>query len=337
MQNEIEENTTVAPWTDERFLRSRIVLGSEGLERLWGAHVVVVGYGAVGSAAAEALVRSGLGHIRIIDADVYDVTNTNRQLGCECSTIGKPKVEVGLAHFKALSPQIDAEAIVSFVGAATMDLVLRPFADGSAPTLVVDAIDTLDAKVALLQAAYEAGLAVYSSMGAARKTHPEAIRFGDISKTEVCPLAREVRKRLKKIGISKGISCVYSIETVDSSTHRANPLSRGGCQAPAIGQSHDGDCVVWTTASRRSHRQIDLQSCRINTTRREANAMQRGNEHHPRLSHLLSPLKHHGVEYRGLRRVAPPHRRGELGRPNHSNSPTPQRGDLGRGETNIIQ
>ena len=221
MQNEIEENTTVAPWTDERFLRSRIVLGSEGLERLWGAHVVVVGYGAVGSAAAEALVRSGLGHIRIIDADVYDVTNTNRQLGCECSTIGKPKVEVGLAHFKALSPQIDAEAIVSFVGAATMDLVLRPFADGSAPTLVVDAIDTLDAKVALLQAAYEAGLAVYSSMGAARKTHPEAIRFGDISKTEVCPLAREVRKRLKKIGISKGISCVYSIETVDSSTHRA--------------------------------------------------------------------------------------------------------------------
>ncbi|MBS7380782.1 MAG: ThiF family adenylyltransferase, partial [Bradymonadales bacterium] len=107
MQNEIEENTTVAPWTDERFLRSRIVLGSEGLERLWGAHVVVVGYGAVGSAAAEALVRSGLGHIRIIDADVYDVTNTNRQLGCECSTIGKPKVEVGLAHFKALSPQID--------------------------------------------------------------------------------------------------------------------------------------------------------------------------------------------------------------------------------------
>ena len=207
MQNETEENTTVAPWTDERFLRSRIVLGSEGLERLWGAHVVVVGYGAVGSAAAEALVRSGLGHIRIIDADVYDVT--------------KPKVEVGLAHFKALSPQIDAEAIVSFVGAATMDLVLRPFADGSAPTLVVDAIDTLDAKVALLQAAYEAGLAVYSSMGAARKTHPEAIRFGDISKTEVCPLAREVRKRLKKIGISKGISCVYSIETVDSSTHRA--------------------------------------------------------------------------------------------------------------------
>ena len=98
MQNEIEENTTVAPWTDERFLRSRIVLGSEGLERLWGAHVVVVGYGAVGSAAAEALVRSGLGHIRIIDADVYDVTNTNRQLGCECSTIGKPKVEVAKAR-----------------------------------------------------------------------------------------------------------------------------------------------------------------------------------------------------------------------------------------------
>lgn len=224
------------PWRDERFSRSRIVLGDAGLERLWNAHVVVVGYGAVGSAAAEALVRSGVGHIRIIDADVYDMSNMNRQLGCDSGTVGKPKVEVGAAHFAALSPRIDVESVVSFVNAEAMEDVFRRFSDGIAPEIVVDAIDTLQAKVELLSAAHEAGMAVFSSMGAARKTRPEAIRFGDISKTEVCPLAREVRKRLRKRGIVRGISCAYSIETVDALTHESGAVADGSAvRRPKLG------------------------------------------------------------------------------------------------------
>ncbi len=221
---------------DKRFLRSEIVLGAGGLARLRRSHAVIVGYGAVGSAAAEALARTGLGHIRIIDADVYDVTNINRQLGCDDRTVGRYKVDVGREHFSAISPEIDAEAVVAYVAAETIDIALRPFSDGCRPEIVIDAIDTIDAKVALLRACHEAGIAVLSSMGAARKTRPEAIRFSDISKTEVCPLAREVRKRLKKMGIAKGISCVYSVEAADAATHRPGDASPGAAvKRPQLG------------------------------------------------------------------------------------------------------
>lgn len=210
---------------DHRFLRSEILLGALPFQCLAAAHVVVVGYGAVGSAAAEALVRSGVGHIRIIDADVYDLTNINRQLGAEEGTIGRSKVSVGLEHFKAIHPEIDAEAHEIYVGENTMDTVFAPFKDGVEPEIIIDAIDTLQAKVALIAASCSAGKRVYSSMGAARKTQPEKIKFADISKTEVCPLAREVRKRLKKMGIFKGVWCVYSTEEVESSSHQAGNMS----------------------------------------------------------------------------------------------------------------
>ena len=184
------------PWRDERFSRSRIVLGDAGLERLWNAHVVVVGYGAVGSAAAEALVRSGVGHIRIIDADVYDMSNMNRQLGCDSGTVGKPKVEVGAAHFAALSPRIDVESVVSFVNAEAMEDVFRRFSDGIAPEIVVDAIDTLAPKCHLIAEAMKRRLHIVSSMGAGAKSDITQIRFADLWDTYHCGLSKAVRKRL---------------------------------------------------------------------------------------------------------------------------------------------
>ena len=184
---------------NDQFGRVRVLIGEDGCAKLKDAHVVVVGFGAVGSFAAEALARSGIGHIRIIDADVYEVTNINRQLGANMSSIGKPKVQVGRSHLLEINPDLDVESIEAFVQSGELDLVTNPFmSDGLRPDAVIDAIDTIDAKIALLVHCHQQQIITLSSMGAARKTHPELIRSGDISETEVCPLAREVRKRLRR-------------------------------------------------------------------------------------------------------------------------------------------
>ena len=205
---------------DDLFSRVRLLLGDEGLRALSDAHVVVAGYGAVGSFAAEALVRSGVGHVRLIDADVYEASNVNRQLGATVSNIGKTKVEVGRGHLRDLNPDIDVECENMLIGEETLDVVARPFAsDGVRPCFVIDAIDTIDAKVALLAYCHAHQIGVISSMGAARKMRPDLIRCGDVSQTEICPLAREVRKRLRRLGIERGICCVYSVERAAESTH----------------------------------------------------------------------------------------------------------------------
>ena len=211
------------------YARVQILLGEQAFARLREAHVVVVGYGAVGSFAAEALVRSGVGHIRIIDADVYDESNINRQLGAQQNTVGRVKVSVGGEHLRGLDPELDLESVESYVDESTLECVTRPFElDGVLPEIVIDAIDTIDAKLSLLIHCYRCGIKVISSMGAARKVCPELIRYGDISQTEVCPLAREVRKRLRRAGIERGISCVYSLERVVGSTHGTRDLNGSG-------------------------------------------------------------------------------------------------------------
>ena len=195
-----------------QFLRVEALLGEQGLGILRNAHVVIVGYGAVGSACTMALVRSGIGHVRIIDADNYDVTNINRQFGASHDTVGKSKVLVGQAQLRELVPDLDIEVVHKFINADAMDDVFAPFSDGVSPIAVVDAIDTIHAKTALLSACIQHSIPVYSSMGAARKTQLDKIRFDDISKTSVCPLAREIRRRLRANGIDHGVRCVFSIE-----------------------------------------------------------------------------------------------------------------------------
>lgn len=196
----------------QQFFRVTTLLGERGLSALRRSHVVLVGYGAVGSACAMALVRSGVGHIRLMDADVYDVTNINRQFGASHAVLGQSKVSVGQAQLLELVPDLDIEVCHQFVDSAHLECVFAPFSDGASADVVVDAIDTIDAKTALLLACVQRRIPVYSSMGAARKTSPDKIRFDDISKTTVCPLAREMRRRLRAAGVREGVRCVYSVE-----------------------------------------------------------------------------------------------------------------------------
>lgn len=205
-----------------RFLRTEMLFGREAMERLSLAHVAVAGLGAVGSYAVEGLVRAGVGNIRLIDFDVVRPSNINRQLYALESTIGRSKVELARERVMEINPHCNAEALRIFVDKNTAGQVLRPPLDA-----VIDAIDSLGPKTDLLAAAVNAGVPVVSSMGAASRTDPGAVRVADIAETELCPLARRVRKLLRKKGIDRGIRCVFSVEPAKSSTVSARELAAG--------------------------------------------------------------------------------------------------------------
>jgi len=194
---------------NDRFARTRLLLGDAAFARLQNAHVTVVGLGAVGSYAVEGLARAGVGRLRLVDFDRVAPSNINRQLYALESTLGQPKHELAAARVRDINPACEVETLPLFVNRDTVGQVLAPPAQ-----FVVDAIDSLNAKAALLEACARAGLPVFSSMGAARRLDPSLIRVADLSKTTVCPLARFVRKRLHKRGIFEGVRCVYSIEPV---------------------------------------------------------------------------------------------------------------------------
>ena len=209
---------------DERFSRVSVLVGEKTLARFADAHVCIVGYGAVGSFAAEALARSGVGFFRLIDGDVYAIHNINRQIGADEHTLGMHKVSVGKAHLSTIYPGVVVECVDSVMNASNIGLVDAPFSDGRRPDVIIDAIDTIDAKIDLIVHCVRACIPVISSMGAARKMQPSEVCFADISKTEICPLAREVRRRLRMYGITQGVGCVYSREPVQKETHRAQQL-----------------------------------------------------------------------------------------------------------------
>jgi len=184
-----------------------MLLGPEAMARLKAAQVVVIGLGAVGSYAAEALTRAGVGHLRLVDFDEIRPTNLNRQLLALHSTLGQPKVEVARARALDINPRCVVEALRLFGDEQT-----RPQMLAGADALV-DAIDSVGPKFGLLSDAVQAGIPIIvSSMGAAERTDPLAIRVADLFKTERCPLARLIRKRLRALGIKSGIRCVYSTE-----------------------------------------------------------------------------------------------------------------------------
>jgi tRNA A37 threonylcarbamoyladenosine dehydratase len=187
-----------------------MLLGEEKFKKLQQACVTIVGLGAVGSYAIEALARAGVGHLRLFDFDEVRLSNINRQLYALSSTVGRPKVEIARERVLDINPECRVEAFQTFIHTETMEQVLA-----GPPDVLIDAIDSLAPKTALLTAAAQAGLRVISSMGAAKRTNPADIRAGDISKTKNCPLARLLRRRLKKNGISSGIHCIYSIELVE--------------------------------------------------------------------------------------------------------------------------
>lgn len=190
-----------------RFTRTEIMIGTGGLETLRSSRVVVCGIGGVGSFAAEALGRAGIGSITLVDFDTICVTNINRQIHALDSTVGRLKTEVMAERLHQINP--DAEIVVTskFIAAENLERLLTP-----RPDYVLDAIDHFTSKVALLSYCREQGIPVISSMGAATKRDPGKIHVADISLTQGCRMARSMRKILRQHGITTGIQVVYSTE-----------------------------------------------------------------------------------------------------------------------------
>ena len=197
--------------------RTGLILGEEGLRRLKDAHVVLAGAGAVGGYALEGLVRAGVGHIRVVDADVFSESNLNRQILATVDTIGRPKSEVACERARSINPDVDIEGLPLLVSEDTIPEILEGC------EILVDAIDTVRHKTALIRAAVDMGIPVYSSMGAALHTDPLAVRIDTLRKTSVCPVidtlrktsvcpvASAVRKALRDVDTSD-VTCVYSVE-----------------------------------------------------------------------------------------------------------------------------
>jgi tRNA A37 threonylcarbamoyladenosine dehydratase len=199
--------------THRRFDRTARLIGDAGIERLAASTVTVFGVGGVGSFAAEALVRSGVGRLIIVDYDRICVTNVNRQLHAMKGTLGKPKVEVMAERLRMINPDAVIEARSEFYSAETSPRLLVP-----EPDVVVDAIDNIAAKMHLIATCVKDKLRCVSSMGAAARLDPTAVRIADLSETRVDPFAREIRRNLRtKHGLDctqhTGVWAVYSEES----------------------------------------------------------------------------------------------------------------------------
>ncbi|PKL13381.1 MAG: tRNA threonylcarbamoyladenosine dehydratase, partial [Spirochaetae bacterium HGW-Spirochaetae-8] len=195
-----------------RFLRISRLIGEEKVFRLNNAFVVVVGLGAVGGYALEALARSGVGRFRLVDFDTIGITNINRQLLATESSIGRKKVAVACERVLDINPEARVEALDIFAHEDTLEAI---FADN--PDLVIDAIDSLTPKLALLEGAWKRQIPIISSMGAALRRDPALIQVGDLMDTFGCPLAKQVRTKLRRRGVERGILTVFSSEPVDYS------------------------------------------------------------------------------------------------------------------------
>lgn len=192
--------------------RTEILIGKDGLQRLSGAHVAVIGVGGVGGYAAEMLVRAGVGELTIMDSDKVSDSNRNRQLLALTSTLGKSKCKVLEARLKDINPELKLHIIEEYLEPDTIATQLPGNYD-----FLVDAIDTLSPKLYLIKYCMDNAIPLVSSMGAGAKYDATKIRICDVSKSFNCPLAYIVRKRLRHMGISKGFKVVFSEELPDES------------------------------------------------------------------------------------------------------------------------
>lgn len=199
-----------------QFLRTELLIGKENMERLKNARVAVFGIGGVGGHTVEALARSGVGTLDLIDNDIVSLTNLNRQIIALHSTVGRDKVEVAKERVLDINPEANVNIYKTFYLPETAEQF-----DFTKYDYVVDAIDTVTGKLQLVEAANRAGVPIISSMGAGNKLDPTAFEVADINKTSVCPLAKVMRRELKKRGINK-LKVVYSKEKA------ITPLSETG-------------------------------------------------------------------------------------------------------------
>ncbi|MFI3293440.1 MAG: tRNA threonylcarbamoyladenosine dehydratase [Rikenellaceae bacterium] len=190
--------------------RTALLLGEEKLTILKNANILVVGLGGVGAYAAEMIARAGVGHMTIADADIVGTTNINRQLVALHSTIGREKSEILADRLRDINPSIELTVVSKYIRDELTDELL----DSSKFDYVVDCIDTLSPKLALIKGSLDRSIPLVSSMGAGAKTDPTLMEIKDISKTHHCPLAHMLRKRLHKIGIRKGFRAIFSPEPI---------------------------------------------------------------------------------------------------------------------------
>jgi len=182
-----------------------LLLGKEKIERLKKSFVVVIGIGAVGSYAVEALARSGVGHLRLVDFDKIKETNFNRHILAIEPNPGKLKAEAARERIAQINPHCKVEVFPGFAAEETMDEIVAGH-----PDLVIDAVDSVNPKANILEFCHRKKIPVISSMGAALRTDIFSIKAGDLFKTTGCPLAQVMRSRLRRRGIKKGIFCIYS-------------------------------------------------------------------------------------------------------------------------------
>lgn len=188
------------------FERTRLIAGGEALEKMKRSRVAVFGVGGVGGYAAEALVRCGVGALDIIDADTVSPSNLNRQIIATAQTLGMPKVQAARLRALSINPDVKITPLPLFYSAETADMI-----DLSQYDYIADAIDTVSSKLELIKRAKALGVPVISSMGTGNKLHPQLLEVADIYSTSVCPLARVMRRELKKAGVDS-LRVVYSKE-----------------------------------------------------------------------------------------------------------------------------
>ncbi len=208
------------------FSRTELLIGKEGLNRLKDAKVAVFGIGGVGSYTVEGLVRAGVGKFVLVDDDCVCLTNLNRQLHATRKTIGKPKVEVMRDRILEINPDAEVEIQQKFYMPDCAEALIRNDYD-----YIVDAIDTVTAKVDLVVRAQEAGIPIISCMGAGNKLDPTRFEVADLSKTTVCPLARVMRRELKLRGITH-LKVVYSKEETTTPVESEENSCAAGCVCP---------------------------------------------------------------------------------------------------------
>lgn len=192
--------------TDERFVRTELLIGPTAMARLARAHVIVFGMGGVGGYAVEALARGGVGHIDVVDDDAVGLSNINRQLLATTSSVGRSKTEVAARRIHDINPSCEVTPHQCFYLPQTSELI-----DLGAYDYVIDAVDTITAKLHIVAKAKEAGTPVISCMGTANKLDPTAFRVADIDETSICPLARIMRKEARKRGLGH-FKVVFSTE-----------------------------------------------------------------------------------------------------------------------------
>ena len=194
--------------------RTELLVKKEGIERLQSSNILIVGLGGVGSFAAEFLVRSGIGNLTIVDGDIVDITNINRQLPALNSTIDKNKTDVVAERILDINPEINLKKINEFLEPERMEEILTQ----EKFDYVLDCIDSLSPKLALIITCKRKKIKLVSAMGAGGKTDPSKVMVRDISKTNNCFLAKQIRKKLKKEQIHKGFRCVFSTEIQDENS-----------------------------------------------------------------------------------------------------------------------